>query len=86
MGWGGVRKKLICFGSGWEWVGFLPISRATRDKRDKGMLHDVVCFKYKFVGGELQIKVLDNHYTSGPRGGWRFMTPSTPSLRWLWTL
>ena len=24
MGWGGVRKKLICFGSGWEWVGFLP--------------------------------------------------------------
>jgi len=28
MGWGGVRKKYICFGSGWEWVGFLPISRA----------------------------------------------------------
>ena len=29
MGWDGVRKKFICFGSGWEWVGFLPISRAT---------------------------------------------------------
>ena len=28
MGWGGVRKKHICFGLGWEWIGFLPISRA----------------------------------------------------------
>ena len=84
MGWS--KKKIYLLWIGMGMVGFLPISRATRDKRDKGVLHDVVCFKYKFVGGELQIKVLDNHYTGGPRGGWRFMTPSTPSLRWLWTM
>ncbi|RLN35189.1 hypothetical protein C2845_PM03G00290 [Panicum miliaceum] len=37
------------------------------ETRGKGVLHDVVCFKYKFVGEELRIKVLDNHYTGGPK-------------------
>ena len=37
MGWGGVRKKHICFGSGWEWVGFLSISRVRSEVADLQM-------------------------------------------------